>query len=215
MRIDPEDLRKQYRALSDGELEAIDRDDLVEVAQRVFDEEVARRRSLRTADNEEDEAGGDAAGTAYVPAIMEGDGEPRPEWLDDASCACSFVVRHGAPENSGVPDACAALAAAGIPCYVAVRPAQDGGSGAEEYSLMVPGALNLHATSVLDRDVFNPQAEEDWRTHFGELSDEQLRALDPEVFCAGLLDRAARLRNAYEEEIARRGLKARGPRAGR
>jgi hypothetical protein len=44
------------------------------------------------------------------------------------------------------------------------------------------------------------------RTHFETLSDEDLSALDPTVFCAGLEDRVARLREAYAEEIARRGL---------
>ena len=33
----------------------------------------------------------------------------------------------------------------------------------------------------------------------------ELRVLDPEVICAGLLDRAKRLKRVYAEEIARRG----------
>ncbi len=69
---------------------------------------------------------------------------------------------------------------------------------------MVPGALNLHATSVLDRDLFNADQEENWRTHLEALSDEELAKLSPQVFCAGLLDRAARLKKAYEDEVTRR-----------
>jgi hypothetical protein len=69
---------------------------------------------------------------------------------------------------------------------------------------MVPGGLALHATSVLDREMFNEEKEEAWRNHFEELSDRELQALNPEVFCAGYLDLVARLRRAYEDEVARR-----------
>jgi hypothetical protein len=69
---------------------------------------------------------------------------------------------------------------------------------------MVPGALNLHATSVLDREIFNPDVEAEWAAHFQALSDEELHALSPEVICAGLEDRLMRLRRAYAAEIARR-----------
>ena len=75
-----------------------------------------------------------------------------------------------------------------------------------EYSVMVPGALILEATSVLDREIFNPKAEAEWRIHFEMLSDEDLRALT-ETICAGLLDRVKRLKRAYDQEIARRKLR--------
>jgi hypothetical protein len=71
-------------------------------------------------------------------------------------------------------------------------------------SVMVPGALSLKASSVLDRDMFNEELEETWRTHFDHLSDEELRALRPDELCAGLLDRATRLKRAYEEAVAQR-----------
>ena len=74
---------------------------------------------------------------------------------------------------------------------------------------MVPGGLALHATSVLDRDMFNEEKEEAWRNHFEELSDSELQALDPDLFCAGYLDLVARLRRAYDNEIARRELRSR------
>jgi hypothetical protein len=69
---------------------------------------------------------------------------------------------------------------------------------------MVPGALSLKATSVLDRDLFNEELEETWRTHFDELSDQELRDLHADDLCAGLLDRAARLKRVYEEALVRR-----------
>ena len=55
---------------------------------------------------------------------------------------------------------------------------------------MVPGRLALDATSVLDREMFNEEKEEAWRNHFEELSDRELQALNPEVFCAGISRRA-------------------------
>jgi hypothetical protein len=69
---------------------------------------------------------------------------------------------------------------------------------------MVPGDLNLRATSVLERDIFNTDFEAEWKTHLEMLSDEDVRAMDPrEVFC-GLFDRVERVTRSYEEEIARR-----------
>jgi hypothetical protein len=69
---------------------------------------------------------------------------------------------------------------------------------------MVPGALNLKATSILDKEVFNPQLESDWRIHFASLTDGELGALNPDVICAGLVDRIARLKRVYNDEISRR-----------
>jgi len=68
---------------------------------------------------------------------------------------------------------------------------------------MVPGALNLQATSLLDKEIFNPGVETDWRAHLEALSDDELRGLNAEMICAGLLDRIKRLRRAYDDELAR------------
>ena len=38
---------------------------------------------------------------------------------------------------------------------------------------MAPGRLALHATSVLDREMFNEEKEEAWRNHF-ELKNSQI-----------------------------------------
>jgi hypothetical protein len=74
----------------------------------------------------------------------------------------------------------------------------------DEYRALVPASLNLKAISVLDKEIFNADLEADWRAHFAALSDEELRALNPEIICAGLLDRVERLTRAYTDEIARR-----------
>jgi predicted ATPase len=74
----------------------------------------------------------------------------------------------------------------------------------DEYRALVPASLNLKAISVLDKEIFNADLEADWRAHFAELSQEELRALNPEIICAGLRDRVERLTRAYTDEIARR-----------
>jgi hypothetical protein len=69
---------------------------------------------------------------------------------------------------------------------------------------MVPAPLNLKATSILDKEIFNPQLEADWRRHFQSLTDRELGELNPSVICAGLVDRIARLKRAYNDEVTRR-----------
>jgi len=71
---------------------------------------------------------------------------------------------------------------------------------------MVPGNLNMRATSVLEREIFNAEFEENWKTHLEALSDEELRALDPEAAFCGLFDRVERVNRVYEEELERRRL---------
>ena len=207
MRIDPEDLRKHYASLSDGEFDALDRDDLVEVAQKIYDEERARREAARP-----QEAEGSAEAEYEAPPAADDAGDwdidtGPPPWLQDAACAYSFEVHRQNPDTSDVAKASRVLRAARIPCYVVTESTER--EDVDVCSLMVPGALALHATSVLDRDMFNAQQEEVWRANLETLSDGDLRALDPRIFCAGFLDRAARLRKAYEDEIARRNLKPR------
>jgi len=70
--------------------------------------------------------------------------------------------------------------------------------------VIVPAALNLEAASILDKEVFNPQLETDWRTHFASMTDQELGALNLDVICAGVVDRMARLKRAYNDEISRR-----------
>jgi hypothetical protein len=72
---------------------------------------------------------------------------------------------------------------------------------------MVPGASILHSTSIVDRDVFNDEYESEWRAHLESLSDKELLTLDPELFCAGMLDRVARIKKSYADEMKRRDFK--------
>jgi hypothetical protein len=210
LRIDVEGLRRHYESLSDEALLELDRSQLVEMAQKIYDEEIGRRdldldaEVLGTVGPDEEGAGDDAG-------EWEAGGDGAPDWLEDAACACAFTMHPGHPDTTEVEEACAALRDARIPCHVVVNdiPAPGGGRHAaqQEYCVMVPGALNLHAASVLDRDLFNARHEADWRHHLATLTDDDLLALRPEVFTAGLRDRIVRLEKAYAAEVTRRALK--------
>jgi hypothetical protein len=146
------------------------------VAQKCYDEEVALRD--------------------LSPQQVEASAPP--EWLGESACACTFASFPGSFSASDAANAREVLEAAGIPCHISVdeieyEPAVDDSPVRYEYRLMVPGALNLHATSVLDREIFNPEVEAEWAAHFQALSDEELHALSAEVICAGLEDRIMRL----------------------
>jgi hypothetical protein len=125
-----------------------------------------------------------------------------PDWLDSAATGCSFQVGTGQRYAEEAELACTILRNAGIPSHVVAEHEDDGTP--DFLSVKVPGALSLKAASVLDRDLFNEELEGTWRSHFDELSDEELRALNPDDLCAGLLDRAARLKRVYENAITRR-----------
>jgi hypothetical protein len=188
MPIDPKYLREQYAFLSNEALMAIDRADLVETAQRCYDEEVARRR-LASPTHDDD----------------------KPAWLDDASEVFSRVDVRGtviAPDIAAARDA---LEAEGIPCHLDLAELpQD-----EEphtpppthvWRVLVPGNFNFRAASVLDRDIFNADFEEDWRVQIEMLSDAELLEMKPEVVFCGLFDRIERVTRSYDAEIARRKL---------
>src|ERR1035441_594032 len=98
MQLDTEYLRRHYASLSDEELHAMDRADLVEAAQRIYDEElrqrelssppksVSRTQYRAEEDVELDEASADGSA---------------PGWLEDAGEAFSSYARPGttqAPE---------------------------------------------------------------------------------------------------------------------
>jgi hypothetical protein len=198
VQIDLESLRRHYRSISDEELLALNRDDLIEVAQKCWDEEVERRGldELRESDAASDDEAGEAE------ASLEGGLDP--DWLQDAVCSCSFV---GDPGGSPASDAVKVLDDAGIPCEVTtveVSSALGRHSAEYEYRVMVPAALTLKASSILDKEIFNPQLEADWRLHFQSLTDGELGALNPNVICIGLADRIARLKRAYNDEVTRR-----------
>jgi hypothetical protein len=206
LQINLDDLREHYRSLTDDELIEIDREDLTDAAQTCYDEERARRR-LDTPQSISAETG---PGEAGPPA---GEFTTDSDWLADAACACSYVSQPGGSAASDAAAAVEVLQAAGIPCEISVvelDPPPRDPQRQHECRVMVPGALNLKATAILDRDLFNAGIEADWRTHFEQLTDEELRALTPDVICAGLTDRIARLKRAYNDELARRAKRSSG-----
>ena len=182
--------------LSDEALLALDRAELVEVAQQVYDQELRSRRL--TAEPGEDESANHELDD--VKGL-------KPRWLDDAACAAVFASYHGGSSGSDAEGARDLLEAAGIPFYIDVQKADrsDGDTKSQsEFRLLVPGKLNLEAVSLLDKEIFNAELEAEYRTHFEQLSDEELRAVKPEVLLAGLSDRIERLTRAYTEEMERR-----------
>jgi hypothetical protein len=202
LKLDAEYLRQHYAELSDEALREIDRSELVEVARGWYDEEVARRRLAA--------APAIAAEPPDSPDVEQDEGEvgpgdgSEPAWLKGAACVCSYVGGYAADDFAEARDA---LESAGVPCYVAKAklPPENASPGRDyEYRVLVPGGRNLEALSVVDVRVFNPQIEADWKTHLQELTDSELYAISPKVICAGLLDRAERLKRAYEDEVARR-----------
>jgi hypothetical protein len=74
--------------------------------------------------------------------------------------------------------------------------------------VLVPGSLNLRVTSILDRDIFKPEFEAEWKTHLETLSDEELRGMNPQVAFCGLFDRVERATKGYNAEIASRRSKS-------
>jgi hypothetical protein len=211
MALDPEYLRQHYASLSDGALLALDRADLVEAAQKIYDEEVSRRelgagsKSRRpsvspTASRQPDLAGED----------MELDDEDgTPGWLEDAA---EVYSRYDSPGNVAAPEADHArqvLEDAGIPCFLELleeEPEEEGLSPKSRWRLLVPGKLSQWAASVLDRDIFNLDFEDQWKNHLEMLTDEEVREMEPEVVFCGLYDRIERINRVYDEEMERRRL---------
>jgi len=224
MRISSDDLRRHYASLSDAELLDLDRSDLAGMAQGIYDEEISRRglngpRKEGPCDGdpsaaiEDDIEGGIEDTAGELDPDSGGDGPP-PDWLEDAACPWAVLMRGSVINQiddyaSQAAQVRAVLRGAGIPSHVVVKhpdPEPPPVERPSEYCMMVPGDLNMQAASVIEREIFNPQHEQEWRNHLQTLSDEQLRALKPEVFCGALLDRAERLKRAYLDEIASRKL---------
>jgi hypothetical protein len=208
--INPNELRRRYAWLSDEALFEIDRTELIETAQGIYDEEV-RRREARVHPGEEYDDAGD-------PDRYAIDVGPEPDWLEDAACALRISILPGVALAEEASQARFALRTAGIPCHIVTKPVEfweEDSPPPRDYCVMVPGAVQLHAASVLDRAIFNSREEGNWRTHFEALTDRQLGALNPDIFCAGILDRAERLRSAYNDEVSKRNLKSRPASANR
>jgi hypothetical protein len=197
MQLDTEFLRQHYAAMSDEELESIDRDDLVEAARRIFDEEVASRQSSAPAPVRPAMS---AQGMAAHPEEVEED------WLEHAAEAYSSSARPGTMDPSeGSVDARNVLEADGIPCHLElVEEPEQSDQMRYRWRVLVPGKLLHRATSVLDRDIFNADFEAEFRTHLEMLTDDELRVMEPQYAFCGLYDRLERINRAYEEELERR-----------
>ena len=201
MSINPEDLRRHYASLSDDALLLLERADLTPAAQKIFDLEIRRRRlDIESAEEETD-----SPSLSFFRSSVDKDDE------DDSSLENAFTVTTFSGTASGpaeAADARAALLAFGIPCEITeheIDPSEDPVPlPYKEYRVMVPDALSLQATSVLDTAIFNGRLEADWKTQLESLSDEELTALNVDALCAGMLDRVERLRKAYKSEVARR-----------
>lgn len=178
MKIDTEQLKKQYASMTEDALLEIDPEDLTPEAQACLDSELNSR------------------------GLIQDGSVPSPEGTDDSFCVCSYNAQPGGSAASDARAACDALDAAGIQCHI-VRE-EIGDPPRTQLRVMVPAGRTLEGTSVLDREIFNPEVEADWRAHLEGLSTEDFRAIDPDLICAGLLDRAHRLKQAYDDEVARR-----------
>jgi hypothetical protein len=167
--------------------------ELTETAQDICNFEI-ERRGLNKKSSDLDE----------LEICVEPTDGPAPEWLQDAVLVCSFVVSHGDVAGEKAAQAQAVLQVAGIPSQieVATETTEEGTPVSKALNVMAPLALALHAASILDRDLFNEEYEAEWRAHLKMLSDKNLSMLNPEIFCAGLQDRLARIKKAYAEEIA-------------
>ena len=200
MQVDPESLRRHYGSLSDEELSVLRREELSEMAQKCYDQEWERRGLVEAQESELVEGGED-----YEEGAAEGEGEA--DWQQDAACAASFVSQPGGTAAADADAARLALEGAGIPCQICtveVAPSSGDQPAQKEYRAMVPAPLTLKASSVLDKEIFNPQIEADWRMHLESLTDRELAALNPDVLCAGLFDRIGRLKRSYNDEVSRR-----------
>jgi hypothetical protein len=196
MKLNVDDLRRHYASLSDEALRVINRTELVDIAQQCYDQELAQREPLniRATPVHRAEMEGEAEGA------VEFDRGIAPDWIAEAACVCAFGNAASDALNARV-----ALENNGVPCYVEFRETEPDVTppARSEYCVMVPGGLNLRATSVLDKEIFNEQVESGWRTHLRALSDEELFG-KKEILLEGILDRVARLARAYDEEVARR-----------
>ena len=198
MQVTPDELRRYYASLSDEMLLEIDPASLTDAARSCYESEFAKRE-LSPDD-----------GPLPAEEYIEESFEVEPDWMEYAACPCSFTAVPGSDHAHDAERAREVLRAAGIPCHLSVAspdPPSEQVQRFDEYRALVPASLNLKAISVLDKEIFNADLEADWSAHFAELSDAELRALNPEIICAGLLDRVERLTRAYTGEIARRSPK--------
>ena len=198
MDIDPEYLRRHYAGLTNTALKATKRDDLIPEAQAIFDQEFAKRGLVEKAEPPRVEplTTVAVADEEFSHDEREEDAPP-PDWIDEAFCVCAIWVR---PDfKPPAPDAVEVrrvLKRHQIPSYIVVED--------DVFKVMIPNRFELQATSILDFEIYNPQLESDYRTHFARCTDDELRGLDLTLLTAGLADRIVRMERAYREELASR-----------
>lgn len=199
MQLDLQYIKQHYDSLSDEALLSLDRSELVEEAQKCYDAELEKRHlNKRPAER----------GSPDHSAPENTSAEPTPAWLPEGAIVFGKLPRPGDNWTEELRDARKALQDAGIPTFIQEVPWEEEpstfSSPSHEIRLLVPGNLNFYAASVLDRDIFNQNFEDQWRTHLEMLSDDEVRAMDPKkVFC-GLFDKVERVARVYKEELARR-----------
>jgi hypothetical protein len=205
VQIDPDELRRYYASLSDESLLELDRGELTDIAVEAYDSELAQRGL-----DADSESGSESDSEAGDPGWQAEPGDGEPDWLDEASCACTFPA--GRPGDRAAPEADHALAvlkAAGIPCHLVANKLDPPAALPDppyEYGLMVPTKFHKLAESVLDKQISNLEVEAEWKMYFDSLSDEELRDVDSEGLFAGLRDRLDRATRAYQEALTARGL---------
>jgi hypothetical protein len=198
LKLDTEYLRQHYESLSDEALEEIDRNDLVDVAQTIYDQEVGKRKR--------------ASGSSFAMPQPRTRGnevgsDDEPDWAEDGAEVFSAYAGPGTQDAPRLEAARLALEAEGIPCVTDTREEPEHVVRAmSSWVLKVPSAASLRASSVLDREIFNSEFEEGWRHHLAMLSDEEVLASPPHTVFPGLYDQIDRANRAYREELSQRGL---------
>jgi hypothetical protein len=209
MQIERGELGRHYESLNDEELLGLKREDLTEVAQSIYDLEIARRGMDRVSATERMIENTEAS--FYKRDYGRDDETADPDWHHDGVVVCVFIDTPGSQSAERTAKAQASLQAAGIPSHLRVRRELDSSGVPDPYDSMevlTPVGCAMHAAGILDRDLFNDEFETYWRDHLGMLSNEDLLTLDPDIFCAGLLDKLARMKRVYAQEMTERKLKS-------
>lgn len=218
MKPDPNYLRRLYADLSDLELLDINRDDLTDVAQQCYDEELARRPHLAAdfSDNSNPKEDSGFENEDDVGSLPDGEltaaedtKHLKPVWYEEGAEVYSAVIYPGRENARDAADARNVLKEAGIPCFLEIihDPVPEGTPPTKRWRLIVPGNLSLRATSVLEIEIFNADFEEEWRVHLEQFSDVELEEMHPRVAFGGLFDRLERINRLYKAELDRRGLR--------
>jgi hypothetical protein len=208
MQIDLEELAKHFASMNDEELSEQKREELTETAQKVYDRELAHRVRNRSFARPTKDNKVETSFSRYNSP--DEDEDPDPDWHQDGPVAGSFACIPGNNAMEMALKAQVALQAAEIPSHLRRRRDLDPGGKpepSESLEVLVPVRLMVHAASILDRELFNDEFETYWRDHLSMLSNKDLMALDPDIFCAGLMDKLARMKRIYADEMAKRKTK--------